>query len=135
MPQTNTPNIAVIGLGYVGLPLAVEFSQKYPVLGFDINESRIRELRDHLDRTQEVEASRLQAAESLQYSCDPQDFRACNVFIVTVPTPIDAYKKPDLVPLLSASRTVGAALKPGDVVIYESTVYPGCTEEDCVPIL
>lgn len=135
MPQTNTPNIAVIGLGYVGLPLAVEFSQKYPVLGFDINESRIRELRDHLDRTQEVETSRLQAAESLQYSCDPQDLRACNVFIVTVPTPIDAYKKPDLVPLLSASRTVGAALKPGDVVIYESTVYPGCTEEDCVPIL
>ena len=135
MPQNNSLNIAVIGLGYVGLPLAVEFSQKYPVLGFDINESRIRELRDHVDRTQEMEASRLEAAESLRYSCHPQDLMACNVFIVTVPTPIDTYKKPDLVPLLTASRTVGTALKPGDVVIYESTVYPGCTEEDCVPVL
>ncbi len=135
MPENNSLNIAVIGLGYVGLPLAVEFSQKYPVLGFDINESRIQELREHLDRTQEMEASRLKAAKSLRYSCDAQDLKACNVFVVTVPTPIDAYKKPDLVPLLAASRTVGAALKPGDVVIYESTVYPGCTEEDCVPIL
>ncbi|MPR35572.1 nucleotide sugar dehydrogenase [Salmonirosea aquatica] len=135
MPEKNALNIAVIGLGYVGLPLAVEFSQLYPVLGFDINESRISELRNHLDRTQELETSRLEAAQSLRYSYDPEDLKTCNVFIVTVPTPIDSYKKPDLVPLLAASRTVGAVLKRGNIVIYESTVYPGCTEEDCVPVL
>jgi UDP-N-acetyl-D-glucosamine/UDP-N-acetyl-D-galactosamine dehydrogenase len=135
MPENITPNIAVIGLGYVGLPLAVEFSQQYPVLGFDINESRISELRHHVDRTQELESSRLEAANRLRYSSDLHDLKGCNVFIVTVPTPIDSYKKPDLTPLLAASRTVGAALKKGDVVIYESTVYPGCTEEDCVPEL
>jgi len=135
MPEKNALHIAVIGLGYVGLPLAVEFSRLYPVLGFDINESRISELCDHLDRTQEMDSSRLEAATALRYSCDPDDLKECNVFIVTVPTPIDPYKKPDLVPLLAASRTVGAALNRGNLVIYESTVYPGCTEEDCVPEL
>ena len=132
----NSPlKIAVIGLGYVGLPLALALSHKYPVLGFDIDEERIGELRDHFDRTQEIETEQLKRADTLQFSRETEDLQECNVFIVTVPTPIDNYKKPDLSPLLAASQTVGVALKKGDVVIYESTVYPGCTEEDCVPVL
>ena len=132
----NSPlKITVIGLGYVGLPLALALSHKYNVLGFDIDAERIGELRNHFDRTQEVETEQLQAADMLQFSRELGDLKNCKVFIVTVPTPIDNYKKPDLTPLLAASRTVGAALNKGDVVIYESTVYPGCTEDDCVPVL
>jgi UDP-N-acetyl-D-glucosamine/UDP-N-acetyl-D-galactosamine dehydrogenase len=131
---TNT-KIAVIGLGYVGLPLAVEFGKKYPVLGFDINKKRVEELGNGYDRTQEVESGELKSSPNLTFSTNLEDLRNYNVFIVTVPTPIDNYKKPDLTPLLSASRTIGKILKKDDVVIYESTVYPGCTEEDCVPVL
>jgi UDP-N-acetyl-D-galactosamine dehydrogenase len=135
MPEKNIPHIAIIGLGYVGLPLAVEFSKKFSVLGYDINESRISELRSHQDRTQEIEPGQLEAAKQLRFSCNQEALKACSIFIVTVPTPVDNYNKPDLTFLLAASRTVGAALHSGDVVIYESTVYPGCTEEDCVPVL
>ena len=132
----GTAKIAIIGLGYVGLPLAVEFAKKYKVIGFDIKEPRIKELREGKDTTREVEPDQLEAAEAnLELTSNPEDLARANVFIVTVPTPIDEYKRPDLRPLLAASKTVGQALKPGDVVIYESTVYPGCTEEDCVPIL
>ena len=131
---TNT-KIAVIGLGYVGLPLAVEFGKKYPVLGFDINKKRVEELDKGYDRTQEVEPEELKTSSNLTFSTNLDDLKNYNVFIVTVPTPIDNYKKPDLTPLLSASRTIGKILKKNDVVIYESTVYPGCTEEDCVPVL
>ena len=132
----GTDKIAIIGLGYVGLPLAIEFAKKYKVIGFDIKESRIQELRAGKDTTREIEPDELQAAEkNLQLSSDAKDLTDATVFIVTVPTPIDEYKRPDLRPLLAASKTVGQALKPGNVVIYESTVYPGCTEEDCVPIL
>lgn len=133
--EMNLRKIAVIGLGYVGLPLAVEFSKKYKVVGFDIDTERINELRGGKDRTQELSALDLQTVKDLSFSSNPQDLLPYNVFIVTVPTPIDSYKKPDLVPLLSASRTIGGVLKKGDIVIYESTVYPGCTEEDCVPVL
>ena len=135
MTEVPSPKIAVIGLGYVGLPLALAFSHKYPVMGFDIDEKRIGELRNHHDRTQELSASQLKNADALQFGSEATDLKDCTVFVVTVPTPIDNYKKPDLGPLLTASRTVGAVLKKGDVVIYESTVYPGCTEEDCVPVL
>ena len=131
---TNT-KIAVIGLGYVGLPLAVEFGKKYPVLGFDINKKRVEELGNGYDRTQEVESEELKSSPNLTFSTNLEDLKNYNVFIVTVPTPIDNYKKPDLTPLLSASKTIGKILKKDDVVIYESTVYPGCTEEDCVPVL
>jgi UDP-N-acetyl-D-glucosamine/UDP-N-acetyl-D-galactosamine dehydrogenase len=131
---TNT-KIAVIGLGYVGLPLAVEFGKKYPVLGFDINKKRVEELGNGYDRTQEVEPEELKTSPNLTFSTNLDDLKNYNVFIVTVPTPIDNYKKPDLTPLLSASRTIGKILKKNDLVIYESTVYPGCTEEDCVPVL
>ena len=131
---TNT-KIAVIGLGYVGLPLAVEFGKKYPVLGFDINKKRVEELGNGYDRTQEVEPEALKTSQNLVFSTNLEDLKDYNVFIVTVPTPIDNYKKPDLTPLLSASKTIGKILKKNDVVIYESTVYPGCTEEDCVPVL
>lgn len=127
--------IAVIGLGYVGLPLAVEFGKKTPVLGFDINQARITELRSGRDSTLEVTAADLQAAQFIEYSSDHSALQACGVFVVTVPTPIDAANRPDLTPLIKASETVGKALKPGAVVIYESTVYPGCTEEVCVPVL
>lgn len=127
--------IGIVGLGYVGLPLAVEFGKIIDVVGFDINEQRIAELRNHCDRTREVEPDELKAAGRLSYSFDLEDLRAVNYFIVTVPTPIDEFKKPDLRPLESASRTVGKVLKRGDIVVYESTVYPGCTEEICVPIL
>ena len=128
-------NIAVIGLGYVGLPLAVEFSKQFPVTGFDINQERIKELRNGHDRTQEIEKDTLIAAENLKFSTNLTDISNCNIYIITVPTPIDKFKKPDLSPLLSASKAVGKVLKKGDIIIYESTVYPGCTEEDCVPVL
>jgi UDP-N-acetyl-D-galactosamine dehydrogenase len=131
----STATIAIIGLGYVGLPLAVEFGKHRPVIGFDINPARIAELLAGHDRTREVAPDELAAATHLHYTTDAADLRAATVFIVTVPTPIDAHKRPDLTPLLRASETVGRALKPGDIVIYESTVYPGATEEDCVPVL
>ncbi|MCI4399880.1 MAG: Vi polysaccharide biosynthesis UDP-N-acetylglucosamine C-6 dehydrogenase TviB [Campylobacteraceae bacterium] len=127
--------IAIIGLGYVGLPLAVEFGKKYEVIGFDINKARIEELKNGYDRTLEVEEANLKSSANLAFSCNRDDLKSCNVFIVTVPTPVDEYKRPDLTPLIKASETIGTVLKKGDIVIYESTVYPGCTEEDCVPIL
>ena len=129
------PTIAVIGLGYVGFPLAVEFGKLYPTLGFDIDQGRIAELQRGFDRTQEVSEAQLAASVSLRFSSQTDDLKGCNTFIVTVPTPIDHFKKPDLSPLLKASEMIGRVLKKGDVVIYESTVYPGCTEEDCVPVL
>jgi UDP-N-acetyl-D-galactosamine dehydrogenase len=127
--------IAIIGLGYVGFPLAVEFGKNIPTLGFDIDTSRIAELNNGFDRTQEVTAEQLKESVSLSFSSNTADLSTCNTFIVTVPTPIDHFKKPDLTPLLKASEMIGKALKKGDLVIYESTVYPGCTEEDCVPVL
>ncbi len=129
------PHISIIGLGYVGLPLAVEFGKQFRTTGFDINTRRIDELRSGHDRTLEVDAAGLKAASLLTFSSTLDDLKTSDFFIVTVPTPIDAHNRPDLTPLLKASETVGRALKPGAVVIYESTVYPGCTEEDCVPIL
>jgi UDP-N-acetyl-D-glucosamine/UDP-N-acetyl-D-galactosamine dehydrogenase len=129
------PSIAVIGLGYVGFPLAVEFGKLYPTLGFDIDQGRIAELQRGFDRTQEVSESQLASSDSLRFSYQTDDLKGCNTFIVTVPTPIDHFKKPDLSPLLKASEMIGRVLKKGDVVVYESTVYPGCTEEDCVPVL
>lgn len=126
--------IAVIGLGYVGLPLAVEFAKKYPVIGFDVNPSRIKELSAGNDHTLEVSSEALKATK-MKFTDNKEELRQANVFIVTVPTPIDCAKRPDLTPILKASETVGSVLKRGDVVIYESTVYPGCTEEDCVPVL
>jgi len=134
-PSGNPIKIGVLGLGYVGLPLAVALSAAYETLGFDINDGRVAELREGKDRTREVDPSVLTGGTRLTFSCDAADLKTCNVFIITVPTPIDAYKRPDLGALLAASRTVASALKPGDVVIYESTVYPGATEEDCVPVL
>lgn len=127
--------IAVIGLGYVGLPLAVEFGKQRPVIGFDINAARIAELSAGRDQTREVSPQELAKARHLTLTADPADLTAATIFIVTVPTPIDAHKRPDLAPLLKASETVGRALKKGDIIIYESTVYPGATEEDCVPVL
>ena len=127
--------LAVIGLGYVGLPLAVEFGKHRAVVGFDINPQRIAQLRSGYDQTLETEPEELRAASRLSFSTELDDLRSCNCFIVTVPTPIDQHKRPDLTPLVKASETVGKVLKPGDIVIYESTVYPGCTEEDCVPVL
>jgi UDP-N-acetyl-D-galactosamine dehydrogenase len=127
--------IAVIGLGYVGMPLAVEFSKVYPVIGFDIKEQRIAELRQGIDNTLEIAREELLAATHLTFTTQLDDIRPANVYIVTVPTPVDEYNKPDLTPLVKASETVGKVLKPGDIVVYESTVYPGCTEEDCVPVL
>ena len=131
----NNIKIAVIGLGYVGLPLAVEFGKKYPTIGFDINEKRVHELKKGQDHTLEVEPEELAQAEKLSYSADAQDLEAVNIYIVTVPTPINRFKQPDLTPLIKASETIGKALKKDDIVIYESTVYPGATEEDCVPVL
>lgn len=137
MLETNPSSrkIAVIGLGYVGLPLAVAFAKIGSVTGFDINAERIDALRAGRDNTQEVEAEDLTAATGLTFTSESSDLVACDTFIVTVPTPITAGKQPDLAPLLSASETVGHILKKGDLVIYESTVYPGATEEDCVPVL
>lgn len=127
--------IAIIGLGYVGLPLAVEFGKQYATLGFDISTQRIQELASGIDRTLETDASELTQAKYLRYSTNPVDLKACNFFIVTVPTPVDQANRPDLTPLIKASQTVSKALKVGDIVVYESTVYPGATEEVCVPIL
>lgn len=137
--------IAIIGLGYVGLPLAIEFGKKYDVLGFDINEERVKELGESKDRTQEANLEDLNNVISLKkdkknkiglgFSSNKEDLKNYNTFIVTVPTPIDQFKSPDLRPLIKASEMLGSVLKRGDIVIYESTVYPGCTEEDCVPVL
>jgi UDP-N-acetyl-D-galactosamine dehydrogenase len=127
--------IAIIGLGYVGLPLAVEFGKILDVIGFDINTTRIKELSEGFDRTHEVDSDELKSATHLSFTTDPSALKEANYFIVTVPTPVDEFKKPDLSPLQSASKLVGQAIKSGDIVIYESTVYPGCTEEVCVPIL
>jgi UDP-N-acetyl-D-galactosamine dehydrogenase len=135
MQTLEDSRIAIIGLGYVGLPLAVEFGKRYATLGFDINAARVDELRAGRDSTLEVDAAELADATRLDFSTRLDDLRGCNVYIVTVPTPIDAAKRPDLTPLMRASETLGQVLKPGDVVVYESTVYPGCTEEVCVPIL
>ena len=135
MPTLNDAPIAVIGLGYVGLPLAVEFGKKRKVVGFDINIARIAELRAGKDNTLEVGATEMAEAAHLSFTDQLDDLAECTTFIVTVPTPIDEHKRPDLTPLLKASETIGKVLKRGDIVIYESTVYPGATEEDCVPVL
>jgi UDP-N-acetyl-D-galactosamine dehydrogenase len=135
MKLTNDTNIAVIGLGYVGLPLAVEFGKIYPTLGFDINQRRVQELRDRIDQTLETDADELAQATRLTYTTDAVDLARATVYIVTVPTPIDEHKQPDLTPLQKASETLGKVIKKGDVVIYESTVYPGATEEYCVPVI
>jgi UDP-N-acetyl-D-galactosamine dehydrogenase len=127
--------IAVLGLGYVGLPLAVAFAQRFEVVGFDVDPVRVAELSAGRDRTLEVSSEALNGAKALSFSTEPAALKACNVFIVTVPTPIDAHKRPDLGALMAASRTVGGAIGKGGVVIYESTVYPGATEEDCVPVV
>ena len=141
--MTDTKKIAVIGLGYVGLPLARLFATKYPVLGFDINESRVKELMSGTDSTLEVEDDILQSVLKnensedigLFCSCDLESIKDCNYYVITVPTPVDKNNRPDLTPLYKSSETVGKTLKKGDVVIYESTVYPGVTEEECVPVL
>lgn len=133
--STSRPKIGIIGLGYVGLPLAVELGKIREVIGFDINERRIGELLEGLDRTFEVDADELAEASHLTYSGCPSDLDDCEIYIVTVPTPIDDHRSPDLTALISASRLVGSVLKRGNIVIYESTVYPGATEEDCVPVL
>ena len=135
IPELTNVKLAIIGLGYVGLPLAVEFSKIRSVLGFDISLKRIGELKAGQDYTQETEPQELQTAINLRFSTNSDDLRDCNCFIVTVPTPIDTHRRPDLGPLIKASETVGKILKGGEIVIYESTVYPGCTEEDCVPVL
>lgn len=127
--------MAIIGLGYVGLPLAVEFGKKYPVIGFDVNEDRISELKSGIDRTREVDKEALGLAGNLSYTFNSTDLKSAQIFIVTVPTPIDGANRPNLTPLIKASQTIGYMLKKGDIIIYESTVYPGCTEEVCVPIL
>ena len=135
MTQLQDARIAVIGLGYVGLPLAVEFGKRYATTGFDINAARIAELRQGRDSTLEVEPELLAQATRLRFSDRREDIAGCNVFIVTVPTPIDTAKRPDLTPLVKASEAIGSVLKAGDTVVYESTVYPGCTEEICIPVL
>ena len=133
--QLETAKIAIIGLGYVGLPLAVEFGNQRPVLGFDINLARVAELQAGRDHTLEVSSEELSTASYLSFSGDPEDLRGCQVFIVTVPTPVDKANRPDLTPLVKASETVGRVMPPNAIVIYESTVYPGATEEICVPVL
>ena len=127
--------IGVIGLGYVGLPLAVEFGMQYNTVGFDINSPRVKELKSGHDHTLEVNDTELAKANKLSYTDDLQDILDCNVYIVTVPTPVDKYNRPDLTPLIKASESLGKVVKKGDVVIYESTVYPGATEEDCIPVI
>jgi UDP-N-acetyl-D-galactosamine dehydrogenase len=135
MRSLDEAKIGIVGLGYVGLPLAVEFGKRFDTLGFDIQAARVAALRSGHDSTCEVSSEELAASNRLQISTDPEALRACNFYIVTVPTPIDAAKRPDLRPLVAASETIGRVLKRGDIVVYESTVYPGCTEEVCVPIL
>ncbi len=131
----DTTKIGIIGLGYVGLPLAVEFSHHFPTVGFDINEARVEQLKSGVDSTLEVDAVDLARAEQLLFTSEEAALQDCNIYIVTVPTPIDAYQRPDLKPLESASRLLGRVIKSGDIAIFESTVYPGCTEEACVPII
>ena len=135
LPDLDNTCIALVGLGYVGLPLAVEFGKQYDTIGFDINSKRVAELKCGRDGTLEVEPGELVAAIRLEFSADLDAIRDCNVYIVTVPTPIDSARRPDLTPLVNASESLGKILKRGDVVVYESTVYPGCTEEVCIPIL
>lgn len=135
MLSIKETKIAVVGMGYVGLPLAVEFGNKIPVVGFDINKSRIKELKAGTDSTLEVSDAELLGASKLSYSSDVSDLKSCNVYIVTVPTPIDKFKNPDLSPLEKASSMLGEVISSGDIVIYESTVYPGATEEVCIPII
>ena len=128
-------SIAVIGLGYVGLPLACEFGKKYETLGYDINSIRVDALQEGVDSTLEVSSEELQASEYLKFSNVASDLKQCNTYILTVPTPIDRHKKPDLEPLKSASKLIGSVITKGDIVIYESTVFPGCTEEECIPVI
>ncbi|SHI69245.1 UDP-N-acetyl-D-galactosamine dehydrogenase [Shimia gijangensis] len=135
LPNLANIKVAVIGLGYVGLPLAVEFGKKYPVVGFDVSDKRIAALKSGHDDTREISSNELEQASKLSLSTDVNDLKTCNFFVVTVPTPIDPSKRPDLTSLFRASEDLAKVLKPGDVVVYESTVYPGATEEDCVPIL
>ena len=128
--------ISIIGLGYVGLPLAVAFAEKFQVVGYDINESRIQDLKDGNDQTLEVESILLESVKSnISYTSDIQDTKDCNIYIITVPTPVDEANRPDLTPLLNSSLTVGSVLKKEDIIIYESTVYPGVTRDVCVPQL
>lgn len=133
--MNTNKKIAIIGLGYVGLPLAVEFGKHRPILGFDINQQRIAELQSGQDHTLECSPVQLKEAVQLSYSSQLEDLSSCQIFIVTVPTPVDQANRPDMIPLVKASQTVGHVLKKGDIVIYESTVYPGATEEVCVPVL
>ena len=126
--------VAIIGLGYVGLPIALEFAKKVKVIGFDINEKRVEMMRNKIDPSQELESSAFDGTD-IYFTANADDLKEANFFIVAVPTPVDSHKVPDLTPVLSASKTVGKALKKGDYVVYESTVYPGCTEEDCIPVL
>ena len=133
--QDGKIKLALIGLGYVGLPLAVEFGKKFDTVGFDIKEERLDMLRRGVDATLETAREDLAAAHRLKYTSNPDDLRDRDIFIITVPTPVDKYKQPDLLPLYRASETVGKVMRPGAVVIYESTVFPGCTEEECVPVL
>lgn len=135
MVTLEDSKICVVGLGYVGLPLAAEFGKKFSTVGFDLNENRVAELKSGSDSTLEVDADELQEAAQLSYTSSEDDIKSCNIYIVAVPTPIDASKRPDLSPLEGASNTVGRCLSKGDIVVYESTVYPGATEEVCVPIL
>ena len=135
MTKLSDVKICVIGLGYVGLPLAVAFAEKFPVLGFDVNPNRIKELESGVDSTLEVSNYELEAVKELSFTFNECDLQSCNTFIVTVPTPIDKFKRPDLSPLIEASMMLGGVVKKGDVIIYESTVYPGATEDDCVPIV
>lgn len=135
MKQNYLEKIGIVGLGYVGLPLAVEFGKKYDTVGYDLNSERIAQLERGFDQTKEVDQEQLTQSNFLRFSADSNDLADCNIYIITVPTPIDHFNKPDLSYLLSASKAVGKLLKPGDIVVYESTVYPGCTEEECVPIL
>ncbi len=135
MKETNKYKIGVIGLGYVGLPLALAFSKVRPVIGFDISQERINELNRGIDRTKEFESTELSSNKNIKYTNSDNDIAECNFYIITVPTPIKENKLPDLEPLLTASKQIGNILKKGDVVVYESTVYPGATEEECLPIL
>jgi len=135
LPDPSSTCISIVGLGYVGLPLAVEFGKHYDTVGFDINSARVNELRAGLDSTLEVEPEELEAAKRLTFTSELDDIARCHVYIVTVPTPIDQARRPDLTPLIKASEALGQVLKRGDIVVYESTVYPGCTEEVCIPIL
>ena len=133
--NTNDLKLAIIGLGYVGLPLAITFGKKRSVIGFDINQKRIDELKAGKDRTLETTEQELSEAKYLRFTTNSEDLKAANCYIITVPTPIDKYKRPDLTLIIKASEKIGKVLKSGDIVIYESTVYPGATEEDCVPVL